>query len=220
MDRDFARKSRTIRSRARGTRVARRVDMKARSILVMAPAMLITFVAACSGDGNQFPNGPGNGSNNGNQPGFGNGNGATDGGDLSKCATSSATPTPVPVSLVFMFDKSGSMDQSSKWTSCQSGLTSFFGDPKSVGLSASLQFFPQNSDECNTSLYAAPAVSMRALPDGTTFSTAMTANSPGGETPTLPALTGAIEYAQSVQKGNSTGKGGVVLVRVGREKDE
>ena len=53
------------------------------------------------------------------------------------CATQSAVAEAKPVYLVFMFDKSGSMDKSSKWTSCSAGLKSFFGDAKSAGMSAS-----------------------------------------------------------------------------------
>ncbi len=191
--------------------------MQARTLFSIASSALFVSVVACSGDGSSFPNGGNgsgsNGNGSGNNPGFAV-DGGSGGGDLSKCATSSATPDPVPVSLVFMFDKSGSMSQSSKWTSCQSGLTSFFADPQSAGLSASLQFFPL-SDQCNVSMYAAPAVAMRALPDSKSFAAAMSANGPGGETPTLPALTGAIEYAQSVQKANPADKVAVVLVTDG-----
>jgi uncharacterized protein YegL len=195
--------------------------MVGRSIVVSA--FVSVFVIACgSGDPSSFPN-QGNGGGDGgsgNQPTFGSGggNGSGDAGNLSQCATSSATPTPVPVDLVFMFDKSGSMADNSKWTSCQSGLTSFFGDPSSKGLSASLQFFPQ-SNECSASTYAAPSVSLRPLPDQTTFANAMNNNSPGGGTPTAPALNGAIQYAQSVQSSNPGDKVAVVLVTDGDPND-
>lgn len=141
--------------------------------------------------------------------------GNDEGGVSNECAKSSATPTPLPVSLVFMFDKSGSMAQSSKWPSCQQGLASFFGDPKSAGLNASLQFFPQGS-QCSTAAYQSPAVAMRALPDATDFNAAMSSNGPGGETPTLPALTGAIAYAQQVHQQQPNGKVAVVLVTDGQ----
>ncbi len=192
----------------------------ARTIGLAFTTSTLVALVACSGD-SQFPNGGNGNGGSGNDAGFGFGNGGKgDGGgsDLSQCATSTATPTPVPVSLVFMFDKSGSMKDNSKWTSCESGLTSFFADNASAGLSASLQFFPL-SNECNVNAYAAPAVSMRALPDNATFATAMQNNSPGGNTPTLPALTGAIQYAQSVQQSNTGGKVAVVLVTDGEPND-
>ncbi|HSQ64520.1 MAG TPA: vWA domain-containing protein [Polyangiaceae bacterium] len=194
--------------------------MVGRSIL--ASAVVSVFVMACgSGDPSSFPkSGSGGDGGSGNNPTFGSGSGSSgDGGaNLSQCATSSATPTPVPVDLVFMFDKSGSMADSSKWTSCQSGLTSFFGDPNSAGLSASLQFFPQ-ANECSASTYAAPSVSLRALPDNTTFANAMNNNAPGGGTPTVPALTGAIQYAQSIQTASPGDKVAVVLVTDGQPND-
>lgn len=139
-----------------------------------------------------------------------------DGGVSNQCATASATPTPLPVSLVFMFDKSGSMSENAKWPSCQQGLSAFFGDPSSVGLSASIQFFPQNSNQCSSSIYQTPTVAMHTLPDAADFNNAMKANSPGGETPTLPAMTGAIAYAQQIQKQQSIGKVAVVLVTDGQ----
>ena len=60
---------------------------------------------------------------------------------------------------------------------------------------------------------------MRALPDSSTFAAAMKANSPGGNTPTLPALTGAIQYAQSVENANPLDKVAVVLVTDGEPND-
>jgi len=190
----------------------------ARSLAVLTVSSCCALVA-CSGDGSQFPNGPNGGTGSGGDGGISFAN-APDGGgsDLAQCATSTATPNPVPVSLVFIFDKSGSMNDDSKWTSCETGLTSFFGDNASAGLSASLQFFPL-SNECNVAGYAAPAVSMRALPDSTSFAAAMNANEPGGNTPTLPALKGAIQYAQSVQNANTGGKVAVVLVTDGEPND-
>ncbi|HEY1959312.1 MAG TPA: vWA domain-containing protein, partial [Polyangiaceae bacterium] len=108
--------------------------------------------------------------------------------------------------------------ESSKWTSCASGLTSFFGDAKSAGMSASLQFFPQ-SNECSTNVYAAPQVSLRALPDATTFSNAIAANSPNGGTPTVPALSGAVAYAQSIASSKPGDKVAIVLVTDGEPND-
>jgi len=196
--------------------------MLARSLLGVVSTGFVVATAACSGGpgGSPFPGQPGaDGGNPFNTADAGFSNGGDGGsGDLSSCASASATPNPVPVDLVFMFDKSGSMDENSKWTSCKSGLTSFFGDSKSQGLSASLQFFPQ-SNECSVNAYAAPAVAMRALPDGTTFSNTMSTYSPGGGTPTVPALSGAVAYAQSVAQSNPGDKVAIVLVTDGEPND-
>lgn len=189
-----------------------------RTLLSVAFASASGLLIACSGGDGSSNFGVADPSN----PTFNDGDGGVlknlgngDGGVNNKCATASATPTPLPVSLVFMFDKSGSMNQNSKWPSCQQGLSSFFGDPSSAGLSASMQFFPQGS-QCSSSSYQTPTVAMRALPDAKDFNAAMNANSPGGETPTLPALTGAIAYAQQIQKQQSNGKVAVVLVTDGQ----
>jgi hypothetical protein len=121
------------------------------------------------------------------------------------------------VQLVFMFDRSGSMDQQSKWTSCSQGLKAFFSDPNSAGLLASLQFFMQ-TDECNASAYQSPLVPMQPLPSNS-FAAAIDATSPNGGTPTLPALQGAIAYAQQSQGINPGSKVAVVLVTDGDPND-
>lgn len=180
-------------------------------------------MAACGGDpgGSGFK---GDGTGGGDLGGGGGaggslgGSGGNGGPDLMKCATASAQPSPIPVNLVFMFDKSGSMGQSSKWTSCAQGLNGFFADPNSKGLNASLQFFPL-SPECSTSTYQNPAVSMRPLPDASSFSSAIAANSPSGGTPTLPAEKGAIAYAQQIAQQRPGEKVAIVLVTDGDPND-
>jgi hypothetical protein len=123
---------------------------------------------------------------------------------------------------VFMFDKSKSMDDDSKWTSCSMGLKSFFADPKSKGMNASLQFFPlgDNEDaiECSEASYQATQVDMRSLPNASDFATAIDAITPAGGTPTLPALSGAIAYAKQIRATRAAqdqGKVAIVLVTDG-----
>lgn len=144
--------------------------------------------------------------------------GEGDAGDLSKCATASAAPTPIPVNLVFMFDQSGSMKDSSKWTSCAQGLNGFFADASSKGLNASIQYFPQGQS-CSTSVFQNPDVSMRALPDSASFSKSIAAHAPSGGTPTLPAIKGAIEYAKQIQAQRPGERVAIVLVTDGEPND-
>lgn len=187
---------------------------------VVAVATAAIFAAACGGDpGSGFGK---DGKGDPNDP-LGGGGGTFSGGggtppDLMKCATSSATPTPIPVNLVFMFDQSGSMGQSSKWTSCVQGLNGFFADPSSKGLNASIQYFPQGS-QCSVSTFQSPAVAMRPLPDASTFSSSIAAHSPGGGTPTLPAEQGAIAYAQQIGSQHPGEKIAIVLVTDGDPND-
>lgn len=176
------------------------------------------IVVACGGDpGSKFGQ---NGQNDPNDPFSPGGmiNGGNPPPDLTKCATSSATPSPIPVNLVFMFDQSGSMSQNSKWTSCVQGLTGFFSDPKSKGLNASLQYFPQGT-QCSSSVFQNPSVAMRPLPDSQSFSSSMASHMPGGGTPTLPAEQGAIAYAQSIASSHPGEKVAIVLVTDGDPND-
>jgi hypothetical protein len=178
---------------------------------------VVAFLVGCSGAGSEFHEDAGHDAGADAPWGTWNIDGATDagGGIDAACATASATPAAVPVSLVVMFDKSGSMAESSKWPSCTQGMEAFFEDPASKGLSASLQFFPQLplGVECTVSSYSKPEVAMQPLPT-TAFASAFQINKPGYGTPTLPALTGAIQYAQS-----QTTKSAVVLVTDGYPND-
>lgn len=122
----------------------------------------------------------------------------------SGCASATAQAKLVPVQLVVMLDRSGSMgdgvngDAALKWQPVTQGLKSFFAASGSAGVSASLQFFPAQ-DTCNPSAYYFPAVALRPLPDDAAFRAAMDATSPAGNTPTRPAILGAIDYAQDHQ---------------------
>ena len=102
---------------------------------------------------------------------FGDGGGLFDGalggdagdGGLNGCATDHASATQAPGYLVFIMDRSDSMGQLSKWTSCSAALEAFFSDPSAAGLNASLTFLPFVSGgnfSCNASDYATPEVPM------------------------------------------------------------
>jgi exosome complex RNA-binding protein Csl4 len=153
-----------------------------------------------------------------------NGGGSTPSGDVtpsSACVTSKAVGEGVPAFLVFMFDRSGSMADGSKWTSCATGLKSFFADPNASGLGASLAFFPQHiggasSASCTAGDYTTPTVPMTALPDGAQFGTAIDGTQLENDTPTLPALQGAIAYAQQVSASKKGAKVAIVLVTDGQ----
>jgi hypothetical protein len=136
------------------------------------------------------------------------------------CATSTAKAQLNPVDLVFMLDKSGSMgdgvngDPALKWNPVTSALKTFFADPQSLGVSASLQYFPL-SDMCNSSAYYFADVKLRALPDATTFAASIDKVTPSGDTPTLPAMGGAIDYANDLAKASTKDKVAIVLVTDG-----
>ena len=162
----------------------------ARLVLTGLGAGLVLALAACSGgDGSEFGNGNGNGngSNNGpNNPDPGNNSfSGDDGGVNAACATSSAQAERVPVYLVFMIDRSGSMSQNQKWPTIVAGLETFFNDPASSGLYASVQFF-KSPNECDVASYQTPAVAMTGLPSPM-FKATIDTYAPNGGTPTRPA---------------------------------
>lgn len=137
------------------------------------------------------------------------------------CASSVAAAKKLPVHLVFMFDKSASMLEDQKWIACSSGMKSFFADPKSRGLHASLQFFPADLLTCFAN-YKSPKVSQRPLPNATDFRDAIDAVTPAGGTPTLPAIRGAIDHARDLRAQAAATDGGkvaIVLVTDGEPND-
>jgi Mg-chelatase subunit ChlD len=161
------------------------------------------------------PSNPDNGS--GDQPTFDSNNDAGLPPEQKQCAASTATAEAVPVNLVFMFDQSGSMgggDRGVKWDPVTSATTSFFGDAASKGIRASLQYFPQGGS-CSTSVYENPEVALTDLPNTTTLASSFAAHDPGGSTPTLPALTGALAHAATVATAHPGEATAVVLVTDG-----
>ncbi len=131
------------------------------------------------------------------------------------CATTKATATNVPVYLVFMIDKSDSMNMPTRWPACKVALESFLAAPSSNGLEASLSFFPQRAaTECSDS-YAMPTATMRPLPDGAGFQPYLDGVRFVNGTPTHQAIKGAIEYAQSIQAIHRGARTAIVLVTDG-----
>ena len=190
--------------------------------------------AACGGDGNGSSNGGGGGGvtggSGGAAGGFGGG-GTVDPGfdESSACATSSTVGKTLPVTMLIMFDKSGSMLENQKWAGAKAALVAFFQDPKSAGLSVGLRFFPDdspvagcNDQACSLDACAAPLVAPAPLTEAPAASDpqqkalvdAVNAKSPGGETPMYAALGGAEQWAQS-NADEATHRTAVVLVTDG-----
>ena len=125
--------------------------------------------------------------------------GAGAGGAFQQCATGSAEAKPRPVDLYVMLDRSGSM-VGPKWSAVTSGLSDFFAAPGTTELRLGLQFFPLDGAQvCDFKAYSAPAVPVGALPgNAAALQEALGKQTPGGETPTLPALQGAYEQARGL----------------------
>jgi hypothetical protein len=89
------------------------------------------------------------------------------------------------------------MADDNKWDNVTAAIAAFAEDPLVDGIGMGLQFFPLG-DECSDSGYATPAVPIQLLPgNATAIKAALAAHQPNGDTPTLPALRGALEYARA-----------------------
>lgn len=162
-----------------------------------------------------------------------NGNGGS--GGIEQCAAATAQAELAPVYLVFLLDESGSMgdgkngDRTVKWDPVTSALKAFYADKASAGITASLTVFPQNLNttmgaadqnkpaSCKATDYEKPEVVPTALPDDKTFAAAIAKLDPPNEfgTPTFPALSGTITYAQSLLKEDASRKVAIVMVTDG-----
>jgi hypothetical protein len=143
-------------------------------------------------------------------------------GTNAACVSSTANAHLAPMNLVFIYDRSGSMgdpaeggDPNVKWIPLTAGMTAFFGDPGSKGINASLEFFPLGGslDSVCAYDYSSPKVPLTS--DTTQVISAIQATQPQGGTPTLPALQGAVKYAQGVAAQHPDEKTAVVLVTDG-----
>jgi hypothetical protein len=125
-----------------------------------------------------------------------------------------------PVALFIMMDNSGSMttvdrgQTQSRWQLIATAVPAFLSGPSSVGLYAGLDFFPElvtpagggqggggNANaSCNVVDYENPNVAIGVVPGAnnalvTSFATAINTRVVQGQTPTTPALQGAIHSA-------------------------
>lgn len=144
--------------------------------------------------------------------------GGGSGGSIA-CAEQVQTADLVPLDLYLMLDKSGSMLEktgtTTKWDAVKTALSSFVDDSASKDLGVGLQSFP-GFPECMTQTYATPEVAISVLPGNAgAIKTSLGNIVPGGQTPTVPALDGAIEYMTNWLLQNPTHAGVIVLATDG-----
>ncbi|HMY16513.1 MAG TPA: vWA domain-containing protein [Polyangium sp.] len=157
-------------------------------------------------------------SGSGGSGGDGGGIAMTDGGtpDDGACVTTSAEARRVPLDILFLIDRSASMS-GPKWEGTKTALNTFFNDPASAGIGAGMVYFPaQKADVCNPQSYSILDVPIALLPANTFALTNSIPFSPlGTNTPTYPALEGALKAATAYQDANPTHKVVVVLATDG-----
>lgn len=120
------------------------------------------------------------------------------------CASDSAKAIQRPIDLYVMLDQSSSMAQNDKWLNVTTALEAFLNNENQTGLGVGLQYFPlfNTAAQCVASQYAQPEIPIKQLPAAAKELTdSITKHAPvGAETPTRPALTGAVDYAAAWAK--------------------
>lgn len=145
---------------------------------------------------------------------------------VCECAASTTIAEVLPLDIHVMLDKSSSMDTDvagtkSKWDLATDALKTFIGSVTAedkMGMGFAL--FPAKSS-CNVALYDDPVVAVADLPgNATPLTNAINAAKPtGGDTPTLPALTGAIEFGKKRLQVHPDRKIAIVLATDGEPTD-
>ena len=121
--------------------------MRTSHLIFATASVLALTLQACGGDDSSVfgpggANGTGNGTSGGSSSNPSGVNlGDAGGGVGASCAQSTSQAALVPVILVFMMDRSGSMSEDMKWPTVVSGLESFFADPASAGIQAAFVDF-------------------------------------------------------------------------------
>lgn len=128
-----------------------------------------------------------------------------EGGPAESCATLEVAAEPKILDMVVLLDRSASMNSKDKWEGATTALSSFFNDPTSDGINASLVFFPNpgsfesNGPQCDAGKYdptVSPHVALGPLPShASVLDYAMSTQEPDGFTPTQHALQGVVPFA-------------------------
>jgi hypothetical protein len=133
----------------------------------------------------------------------------------------------VPVDLFVIMDRSQSMGVAveggtmTRWQALHDAVRSFTEDPGAANIRAGIGFLSlsgaaDDGHDCNPDAYAEPSVPIGPISEvGPELVAAMDDVEPGGLTPTVPALQGAIDYARSWAQQNPGRATLVVLVTDG-----
>lgn len=220
--------------------------MRSRSLLLLAPLTLATVWGAawgCSASGkqNEFeettdgasgdPSGPGSGGAGGGSPtssgeggGFiGNDDGGLPDGTFNEdaaCAATSSAAQLIPLDIVILLDRSGSMS-GTNWNGATQALKNYVQSPDAAGVNVGIVYFPidtpPDGQSCNYENYNDLIVPIEALPgNAPAMVSSIDAEDPnGGNTPIYGALKGALFIATAHQDKNPNHKVITVLASDG-----
>jgi len=148
----------------------------------------------------------------------------------ANCGSSSVGVDPVPLDMVVMLDRSGSMawcangknppcpgGALTRWNAVKQALGAYAGSTDAAGTTMALDYFPlPESDQCPVSHYMTPSVDWSLLPGkASDIQSSLNGTNPNGGTPTVPALQGAINLARQRAIANPNNKVVVVLATDG-----
>lgn len=206
--------------------------------LILGAAAVIGVACGSGDNGGGSSEGSGASSGNGNGAGgstgslmltTGGGGTMSNGTGFQECATSSDEATLVPLNMIIMFDRSGSMQSNSKWTDSTNALRAFIQDPGTAGLRVALRFFPTEVDgctgsQCDIADCTVPEVDSAALTadaaptdsqEQLLVSAINNESADGNDTPIYAALSGATNWARNYLTANPTEKAVVIFVTDG-----
>lgn len=139
-------------------------------------------------------------------------------GEDSKCLSDTVEAQRVPLAMLVLLDRSGSMTDSDKWQTATKAIRAFADRTDVVGMNMGLQFFPPilAGDECSASTYKTPAVAIAELPDNVIpIQQKVDAADPDGGTPMRSGLEGSIAAMRSFIQAHEPHSGAVILVTDG-----
>jgi hypothetical protein len=132
------------------------------------------------------------------------------------CASATSKATLQTLDMYVMLDQSGSMSDKAggdtKWQQVTSALQAFVSQPQLAGVGVGIQYFglgpgglPSGGpSSCDAADYRVAEVEIAPLPGvAHAIIASMGAHSPATDTPTMPALQGAIDHATAWQQAHS-----------------
>lgn len=177
--------------------------------------------SAAGGAGGASNNNDASASSSGVGAGFTTGSGEDGDGGLdpdASCASTSAAAELLPLDMLILLDRSGSM-LGSKWSEVTNAIITFVNDAASAGMEVGLTYFPRGvagQNDCSDTTYSQLAVSIGELPTNSPVLVAsIQSTSPSGGTPMRPALEGVLHNATAYQDVNPGHKVIVVLATDG-----
>lgn len=132
------------------------------------------------------------------------------------CASAVAEGELVPLDMLILLDRSGSMTTNAKWDSARTAIKGF-ADSVSGAVNLGLTYFPATGgDDCNDVSYHTPDVAILPLPDNAAaIKTSLQAAATTGSTPMRPALEGSLFSVQTELVAHPLHQGILVLVTDG-----